>query len=385
LTERREHTVLFVHGITEIGGAERELLVMLERLPRRGYRPIVVCPDGGPLAQELVRLGVETRLAPMPPWRKLFVYLKRPAAVRALRDVIAAVRPTLIHVNDIWWVPQTFRAIAGLPAVPIVAHVRQEIEPSKATRYELDKAALVLPVSRQIQRSLEAGGVRSERLQTLYSGLDMTRVMDQESGLDVRRRFGIPAEALVLGTVANLFARKGYEVVIEALPMIVKTSPVVHYLIVGSGDADYEMRLRAMVRDLELESLVHFPGFQESVYPCLAAMDLYVHPALMEGFGIAVLEAMAMRKPVVATTTGGLPEIVQDGETGMLVPPGDADALAKAVSSLLQDPARCRRLGEAGRARVAAHFTVEAMMNQLVSGYESLLGHEVPAAQAVSR
>jgi glycosyltransferase involved in cell wall biosynthesis len=114
-------------------------------------------------------------------------------------------------------------------------------------------------------------------------------------------------------------------------------------------------------------------------------MDLYVHPALMEGFGIAVLEAMAMRKPVVATTTGGLPEIVQDGETGMLVPPGDADALAKAVSSLLQDPARCRRLGEAGRARVAAHFTVEAMMNQLVSGYESLLGHEVPAAQAVSR
>jgi glycosyltransferase involved in cell wall biosynthesis len=385
LTERREHTVLFVHGITEIGGAERELLVMLERLPRRGYRPIVVCPDRGPLVDELVRRGIEPRNAPMPPWRKLFAYPRRATAARALRDVIAAVRPALIHINDIWWVPQTLRAVAGLPAVPIVAHVRQEIEPPKVRRYELDQAGLVFPVSCQIRRSLEASGVRSERLRTLYSGLDMACVMDQEDGRDVRRRFGIPAEALVLGTVANLFARKGYEVVIEALPMIVKTSPVVHYLIVGSGDADYEMRLRAMVRDLELESLVHFSGFQESVYPCLAAMDLYVHPALMEGFGIAVLEAMAMRKPVVATTTGGLPEIVQDGETGMLVPPGDADALAKAVSSLLQDPARCRRLGEAGRARVAAHFTVEAMMNQLVSGYESLLGHEVPAAQAVSR
>lgn len=367
-------TVLFVHGITEIGGAERELLVMLDRLPRCRYRPIVVCPDGGPLAQELARRGVETRMAPMPPWRKLFAYLNRPAAVRALHDVIAAVRPALIHVNDIWWVPQTLRAAAGLPAVPIVAHVRQEIEPQKVRRYELDQAGLVFPVSRQIQRSLERGGVRSERLQTLYSGLDMTRVVDQKSGMDARRRFGIPAEALVLGTVANLFERKGYEVMIEALPMIMKTSPAVHYLIVGSGDVAYEARLKAMVEILGVESRVHFAGFQVSVYPCLAAMDLYVHPALMEGFGIAVLEAMAMHKPVVATTTGGLPEIVQEGETGMLVPPGDADALAKAVSSLLQDPARCRQLGEAGRARVAAHFTVEAMMDQLVSGYGLLLG-----------
>src|SRR3989338_4449251 len=370
---------LFVHGITEIGGAERELLVMLDRLPQRGYRPIVACQDRGPLVVELERRGIETRMAPMPPWRKLFAYLNRPAAIRALHDVIAEVCEGLIHVNDIWWVPQTLRAVTGLPAVPIVAHVRQEIEPPKVRRYELDQAGLVFPVSRQIQRSLERGGVRPERLQTLYSGLDMTRVMDQKSGLDARRRFGIPAEAPVLGTVANLFERKGYEVMIEALPMIVKASPAVHYLIVGSGDAAYEARLRATGEILGLESRVHFAGFQESVYPCLAAMDLYVHPALMEGFGIAVLEAMAIRKPVVATTTGGLPEIVQEGETGMLVPPGDADALAKAVSSLLQDPARCRQLGEAGRARVAAPFTVEAMMDGLVSGYESVLGREVSA------
>ena len=379
MTEQRAQTVLFVHGITEIGGAERELLVMLDRLPQRGYRPIVVCQDRGPLVVELERRGIETRMAPMPPWRKLFAYPQRAGAVRALHDVIAAVRPVLIHVNDIWWVPQTRCAVEGLAPVPIVAHVRQEIEPAKAGRYELAQADLVFPVSRQIQRSLEKGGVRQERLRTLYSGLDMTRVVDQKSGLDARRRFGIPAEAPVIGTVANLFERKGYEVMIEALPTIVKTSPAVHYLIVGSGDAAYEARLKAMAEALRLESRVHFAGFQQSVYPCLAAMDLYVHPALMEGFGIAVLEAMAMRKPVVATTTGGLPEIVQEGETGMLVPPGDSKALAKAVSSLLQDSARCRQFGEAGRARVAAHFTVDAMMDGLVSGYESLLGREAPA------
>ena len=140
-----------------------------------------------------------------------------------------------------------------------------------------------------------------------------------------------------------------------------------------------------MVEILGLERRVHFAGFQKSVYSCLAAMDLYVHPALMEGFGIAVLEAMAMRKPVVATTTGGLPEIVQDGETGMLVPPGDAGALARVVSSLLRDSARSRQWGEAGRARITAHFTAEAMMDQLTSGYEAVLGRAVPAPQAVSR
>jgi glycosyltransferase involved in cell wall biosynthesis len=376
--------VLFVHGITAIGGAERELLVMLERLPQRGYRPIVACPDGGPLAQKLVRRGVETRVAPMPPWRKLFAYPKRPAAVRALRDVIAAVRPALIHVNDIWWVPQTLRAVGGV-RIPILAHVRQEIEPPKVRRYELDKVDLVFPVSRQIQQSLEAGGVLPERLKVLHSGIDMSRIPDQDDGREVRRRFDIPADALVLGTVANLFARKGYDVMLRALPAIVTALPNVHYVIVGSGDAAYETRLRTVVKDLRLERRVHFAGFQDPVYPCLAAMDLYVHPALMEGFGIAVLEAMAMRKPVVATTAGGLPEIVQDGETGILVPPGDADALARAVSSLLPDSARCRQFGEAGRARVAVHFTVEAMMDRLTSGYETLLGHAAPAPEAVSR
>jgi glycosyltransferase involved in cell wall biosynthesis len=213
-----------------------------------------------------------------------------------------------------------------------------------------------------------------ERLQVLYSGVDLSRIPDQPDGHEVRRRFGIAAEALVFGTVANLFARKGYEVMLRALPMILKSLPAVHYLIVGSGDAAYEARLRRLVRNLGLENHVHFAGFQESVFPCLAAMDVYVHPALMEGFGIAVLEAMALRKPVVATTTGGLPEIVQDGETGLLVPPDDPDALTKVISLLLRDSAHRMALGEAGRVRVATCFTMDAMMDRLTSCYGLLLG-----------
>jgi len=376
-------TVLFIHGITEIGGAERELLVILDRLPRLGFRPILACPDRGPFVEELHRRGIEIRYSPMPPWRKLFAYPRRAPATRRLHEVIATDRPALVHVNDIWWVPQTLRAPAGL-GDPIISHVRQEIEPSKARRYELDRLDIVLPVSVQIHRALEAGGVRPERLRTLYSGLDMTRVPDQEDGQDIRRRFGIPGDAPLIGTVANLFPRKGYEVMLRALPAIRASAPDMHYLIVGSGDAMYEKALHALVHDLGLEGRVHFGGFQESVYPCLAAMDVYAHPAIMEGFGIAVLEAMAMRKPVVATRTGGLPEIVLDGETGVLVPPRDPDALARAVVDLLREKTRRAALGKAGRDRVQAIFTVEVMMGHLAAAYGALLGRSASLPQSAS-
>lgn len=124
---------------------------------------------------------------------------------------------------------------------------------------------------------------------------------------------------------------------LNAMPMVLAEVPEAHYLIIGTGDKAYGQGWKTLVKELDLEECVHFVGFQQSVYPVLAALDLYVHPALMEGFGIAVLEAMAMRKPVVATSTGGVPEIVQHGETGLLVPPGDPDALAQAVVSLFRD------------------------------------------------
>jgi glycosyltransferase involved in cell wall biosynthesis len=376
LTVTRPTTVLFIHGITEIGGAERELLVILDRMPRFGFHPMVACPERGPFVEELNRRGIEMRHAPMPPWRKLLAYPRRASAIRRLRGVIAAERPALIHVNDIWWVPQTVRAAAGTE-IPIVAHVRQEIEPAKVRRYELDRLDLVFPVSRQILRSLEAGGVRPERLRTLYSGLDITKVPDSGEGPDIRRRFGIPDNAPLIGTVANLFPRKGYEVMLQALPVIRAAIPDVRYLIVGRGDASYETMLRSLARAQGVEDCVRFGGFQESVFPCLAALDVYVHPAIMEGFGIAVLEAMATRKPVVATTAGGLPEIVQDGETGALVQPGDRDALARAVIQLLRNPSKRRELGEAGRLRVEQAFTVETMMDRLVEGYGAVLGQAV--------
>jgi len=375
--------VLIIHGVTEIGGAERELLRILDDLPSLGYHPVVACPVEGPFVQELDCRKIEHHAVVFPPWHKLLGYAQRAFAVRQLRKVIREAQPVLVHVNDIWWVPQTLRAAVRM-GLPVVAHVRQEIEPRKVRHYDLVKANLVLAVSRRIRDALVSGGVSAERAKTVYSGLDLHGLAVESTPASVRARFGIPADAPLLGTVGSLFPRKGYAVMLKALPSILSSFPAAHYLVIGTGDADHERKLRSQVVTLGLEGRVHFTGFQEAVYGALAALTVYVHPALMEGFGIAVLEAMAMERPVVATATGGLPEIVRSGETGLLVPPGDAVALAQAVMALLRDPARATAMGKAGRSRVGALFSHGIMLQQLRTAYDFALRNAHPMIEGVS-
>jgi glycosyltransferase involved in cell wall biosynthesis len=277
-----------------------------------------------------------------------------------------------VHVNDIWWLPQTLRAVKSL-GIPILCHVRQEIQPHKVRRYELPSADAVFAVSRDVEVSLKAGGVKPERIHVLHSGIDLARVPASPGGAEFRHRHGIPLNAPLLGTVANLFPRKGYDVMLRALSVLRKRRSEIHYLVVGAGDPGYEQMLRKLIQSLGLEGQVHFAGFQEPVYPALAAMDVYVHPAIMEGFGIALLEAMAMAKPVVATTTGGIPDIVVHEETGLLVAPGDPEALASAVGALLDDKSRWAAMGRAGHQRVERLFTVDAMVSKLVACYADVI------------
>jgi glycosyltransferase involved in cell wall biosynthesis len=368
----KQLNILFVHGITEIGGAERDLLRMLEPLSSLGYYPIIACPAQGPFVHELVRRNIEHHTVVMPAWHKFTGYTQRASSASQLQKVIRNAHPIALHVNDIWWVPQTLRA-AGDLKVPIVAHVRQEIEPRKVRHYELPNVDLLLAVSSHIRDALVNNGIPAARVMTVYSGLDLRGITVEASPIQIRAKFGIPNDAPLLGTLASILPRKGHAVMLKALPRILSSFPGAHYFIIGTGDAGYEAVLRSQVKKLGLEGRVRFTGFQESVFGFLAACTVYVHPVLMEGFGLAVLEAMAMGRPVIATTTGGLPEVVRNGETGLLVPPGDEIALAEAIVALLRDPERADAMGQAGRIRASALFSEELMMQHLRAAYELVL------------
>ena len=367
--------ILYVHGIEAIGGAERDLLALLKTLDRRTWEPHVVCPGTGPFREQLHAIAVPAHALSLPPWRKPLALFQRRSAVERLEALMNQLDPALIHVNDIWWVPHTVRALARRKSnpVPIVGHVRQEIEPAKVERYELDRVEAVIAISRQIEQSLIAGGVSASKVRTLYSGIDLSEQQPMHDDQAIRQRIGLPDGAVLLGTVANLFPRKGYEVMLRALPAIVHAVPTVHYVIVGSDDHDYADRLKRLARELKIADRVHIVGFQDPVQPFLSALDLYVHPALMEGFGIAVVEAMAMGKAVVATTTGGLPEVVAQGDTGVLVPPGDVESLAAAVVSLLDNRVRREEMGLCGRIRAQERFSLDASVRHMEQLYGEVL------------
>jgi glycosyltransferase involved in cell wall biosynthesis len=292
-----------------------------------------------------------------------------------MRDLLGRLEPALIHVNDIWWVPHTVRAAKGVKPgrIPLIVHIRQNIRPEKVRSYQLDQADVVLAVSNQVRTALEQGGLQSQRVKTLYSGVDLAVGGEQADQQNIRARYAIPPDALVIGTVGNLLPIKGYEVMIETFPSILAEVPSAHYLIVGAGSDEYSSRLRKLCRERGIADRIHFAEFQERTWSYLSAMDLYVQPSLDEAFGLAAVEAMAAGKAVVASRVGGLPEVVEHDQTGILVVPGDPSELSRAIVSLLRDGARRGQMGVRGAARARERFDHRAVVKATEQIYQVVL------------
>jgi glycosyltransferase involved in cell wall biosynthesis len=365
--------ILYIHGIGTIGGAERDLLAMLRALDRDKWEPHCACPPDTPLSERLAKEGIPLHPLILGPWRKWYSPFIRGRDVRNLRSLVADLAPALIHVNDIWWVPHAIEAATVGVRRPIVAHVRQEIEPDKVRRYRLDSAEKVVAISRQVEQALIGGGVARGVVRTIYSGLQLPRTVPTADRTAVCRALGLSADTVLLGTVAHLFPRKGYDVMLQALPRIIRDIAAVHYVIVGSGEDSYERQLKTLAAELGIADRVHFVGFQDDVTPFLSALSLYVHPARMEGFGIAVVEALAAGKAVVATRVGGLPEVVEDGRTGLLVAADHPEELGTAILSLLHDDARRKAMGERAAQVARERFNLTASVGALERMYLEVL------------
>ncbi|MDA0738242.1 MAG: glycosyltransferase family 4 protein [Nitrospirae bacterium] len=364
--------VVYVHGIGEIGGAEKDLLSYLDLLDRTEFCPHVVCPDTGTLKSEVEKFHVPVVSSPLPPWRKLRHKIQHPWAVWKLANIFRQWNIDIVHVNDYWWAPLAYLA-AKKCHIPVVVHIRQQIEPVRIKQYWLDKPDCLFPVSKDIENVLHAMAVEPSRVQVAYSGIDVNHFCGTEKRDAFRKHYCVKEDQPIIGTVANLFPRKGYEYLIEALVTVKEVYPDICYVIVGEGPTSYQEQLVRLVKEKRLESNVMFVGFQENVFEFLNAFDVFVLPSLMEGFGIALLEAMSMSKPIVACKVGGVPEVIKDGVTGMLVPPKDSKSLATALLKILKDDPTKIRLGLAARKIVETQFTREAAMKRIQHFYIDVL------------
>ncbi len=352
--------ILHVDPEMAFGGGERQVAGLIRHLARRGHENVLAAAPEAPLAA--VVPAADARLRPL----RIRNDVDLLAALR-LRRLIVAESPHVIHFH-------TSRAHAMSPWLGRVAATRGVV--TRRMDYVLRRGwrtdllynrsvAVVAAISEEVRRRLLAAGVGEARISLVRSGVEVPAGLPGAAGrAAARARFGVGDE-VALGVVAALERRKGHDVLLRAIAGL-GGQPSIRCLFCGDGSQ--RASLERLAHDLGIAAHVRFLGEQRQVADVLAALDLFVMPSRHEGLGVALLEAMAMALPVVASAVGGLPEAVDPGRTGLLVPAEDADALGAAVRELAGDLERARRMGLAGRERVAAEFSMEAM----AVGYERL-------------
>lgn len=360
-------TVLYLITDLNVGGAERVLLEVVRRLDRRRFQPAVcsLAPPGA-MAREFGELGVPVYGLGMAGFRHLFRAGMLFALLRRQRFDI--VHTHLFHANVLG------RVVARLAGVPVVVSTTHVAEPRcwhlLLERWTASLVDRVVAVSEGVRRYMvERAHIPAGKIVVMRNGVDPGRFRLRRGGF--RRREGIASDCLLVTTVGRLHAQKGLGCLLQAARSLTLPHPEVRFLVVGEGP---ERRQLLRLRDrLGLGDRVRFLGFRADVPQILADSDVFALPSLWEGLSIALLEAMAAGLPVVATDVEGVAEVVTDGETGLVVPPGDADALTAALSRLLGDPSLRRRLAQAGHQRVVRHFGWEKVVSDTMDLYERLL------------
>jgi glycosyltransferase involved in cell wall biosynthesis len=363
------------------GGAERMLLNLIDRLDPVRWRSVVITWREGWLHEELRRRQLPVMALPLA--RRL-----DPAWIGRCRRLMREWDVRLLHAHE--FAMNTYgAAVSQVTGVPLIATVHgkgyypERVHRRIAYRFVARSAFRMVAVSRDVERFLaDTLRVRAAALVTLYNGVDASALARPTGGDRVRRELGLTAGQPVVGVIGNLLPVKGHVHLVRAAARLVGAYPDVAILL--SGRPIQQAELEAEARTLGVERHVRFLGFRDDVPALLDAMDVFVLPSLSEGLSLALLEAMAAAKPVVATRVGGNPELVVDGETGHLVPPRDPDALATAIARVLADRAAAARLGRQARQRVLDEFSVERMVGRYEALYVEAVG-EAPGARRVAR
>jgi glycosyltransferase involved in cell wall biosynthesis len=266
--------------------------------------------------------------------------------------------------------------LTGVPVVLSSIHAFYRSKPRLELLLDMVTARLtdgVIVVSEAVRQFAIADlKIPDNKIDVVYNGItSLPVVVDVESIRRIRAEIGLRSDSSVVACVASLKEVKGHKYLLQAMPLILRDVPNAQFLIIGDGPLQPE--LRSLATALGIADKVCFAGLREDVRTILPAIDILVQPSLQETFSLAILEAMAAEKTVVATKVGGIPELVEDGRTGLLVPPENPSAIAQAVVSLLTSPDKSRMFGVAGGQRLREFFTDEKMVRRHEEIYEFYL------------
>ena len=355
------------------GGAQEHVFNLMSRIDQTRYDVSICSLTGGSAIRKLERAGFPVCVIEA---------ADDADAVESLAAHLAAVRADVIHNHmyhaEVIGTQAALRvAEAGLPRPFVVGTVH-----SSRIRSADDVALLreltplmdhVIAVSTSIVRKIDGEGRHGAPVSLIYNGIDLQRYDNLVPCCTLREEYGLPAEGPIVGVVARLEQEKGHPTLIEAWPHVQAVYPDATLLVIGEGSR--LETLTAQVQELGIERSVIFTGRRDDVPEVTKSLDVAVLPSYREAQGLTILEAMALSRPVVASNVGGIPEMIEDGKTGLLVPPHDAVALGDAILRLLQDHPLADTLGRAGHDLVHDRFCVELMVRAVESIYdEAVIG-----------
>jgi glycosyltransferase involved in cell wall biosynthesis len=346
--------ILILNGGKGWGGIESHSVTLASALAKRGHKVIVGCPRAGNVSGNAVRAGLSVE----------DLRVVNSGDIVALYKIIATARREDIEVivanlGKEYWPAAVAAKILGIRII----FVRHQVDRLKKATVRLIARHVhrVAAVSAAVRDALLECGVPDEKIRVIHNAVDLARF--DPAGVDrkkVRKDLGFAEDDIVIATAGKLHAGKGVFDLLRAAENIAKRYPALRLLYVGDGPE--RAALQEEAAGLSMHGRIVFAGLRNDMERMYAAMDLFVLPSTCrEAFGMVIIEAMAMGRPVVATATGGIPEVVRDGINGILVEPGDPAGLADAVSRLLDDDALSRRLAAEGRATVERQYSENAI------------------------
>ncbi len=372
---KRVRVMHFITGV-DVGGAERLLLSVLGKVDR-GRFDVAVCywKGTGALRGEFAAEGIRVIALPEAAHS---TFWKAVALYRLLRsDSTMILHTHMIHATLIGRVMGT---LAGVPVILTTEHNtsnwrRKYYLINLVYRWTARKSQVILAISEAVRRCLiDIGKIDPRKIQVMHDAVDLERFRPCRPDLTLKAALGLESSSGVIGCLSRLEQRKGLQFLVGAVRMLKVRHPDVRLIFVGEGPS--RNSLEELVRTYQLQANVVFAGLQADIVRYLALFDVCVLPSLHEGLSIALIEALAMEKPVVATSVGGIPEVVSDGVEGLVVPPRDEEALARSIGRILEDRVLARRMGEAGRRKAELQFDLGRHVERLEQLYLSLLPQE---------
>ena len=371
--KRKINVVHLVEELT-IGGLEKTLTTVVLNLNKNKYNVSVWClREGGFFADKLVKEGIDVKILHISTSRN-------PLSIYKLYRLLKSHKFDLIHTHA-YSAGTIGRISAFLAGIPVIISHNHSIYDYYNKYYHFVEWLLslitdrVICISEVVNRfASETQRINAKKLITIHNGIDDVCHVTEKRSSDLKKELGLPINHSVICTIAHMEEHKGIKYLLESASLLLQLRNDISFLLVGEGALKEELKILCV--DLKIEKNVIFAGERNDILEILSLIDIFVQPSLREGLGLAILEAMACGKPVIATNVGGIPEVVQDRVSGILVPIGDFKALYSAMIELLNNTEKMKEMGNKGKRIFSENFHSEIMVDKIEELYISLIGRK---------